>query len=202
MTSAMAPYRSEQPVGRDGFAQLLRAEFTKFRTVRAWVITLGVAAALMVGFGVGDLAAHRRLRRRAQIPAELQHAKRPSPSGRPRWGARRRHLLLRAPAADRQRQCHCQGHLAHRDDRLGQRHRELGPDGRPAHASRSGAVGQSRADHRQEHQPGIRLRGGHGHPRATACACSTNYTDDVAGSPRDASARHHPGGCALPASET
>ena len=49
MTSAMAPYRSKQPVGRDGFAQLLRAEFTKFRTVRAWVITLGVAAALMVG---------------------------------------------------------------------------------------------------------------------------------------------------------
>jgi len=45
-----APYRSEQPVGRDGFAQLVRAEFTKFRTVRAWVLTLGVAALLMVGF--------------------------------------------------------------------------------------------------------------------------------------------------------
>ena len=40
MTTAIAPYRSELPVGRDGFAQLLRAEFTKFRTVRAWVIAL------------------------------------------------------------------------------------------------------------------------------------------------------------------
>ena len=48
MTSAVAPYRSEQPRGRDGFAQLVRAEFTKFRTVRAWVITLGVAGALIV----------------------------------------------------------------------------------------------------------------------------------------------------------
>jgi ABC-type transport system involved in multi-copper enzyme maturation permease subunit len=50
MTSAVAPYRSELPVDRDGFAQLLRAEFTKFRTVRAWAITLGVAAVLMVVF--------------------------------------------------------------------------------------------------------------------------------------------------------
>ena len=50
MTSATAPYRSEQPVGRDGFIQLLRAELTKFRTVRAWVITLGLAGALIVVF--------------------------------------------------------------------------------------------------------------------------------------------------------
>jgi ABC-type transport system involved in multi-copper enzyme maturation permease subunit len=49
-TTAVAPYRSELPVGIDGFAQLLRAEFTKFRTVRAWTVTLGVAAALMVVF--------------------------------------------------------------------------------------------------------------------------------------------------------
>ena len=48
MTTTVAPYRSEQSIGRDGFAQLLRAEFTKFRTVRAWVITLGVAGALIV----------------------------------------------------------------------------------------------------------------------------------------------------------
>lgn len=46
----VTPYRQE-PVGRDGFAQLLRAEFTKFRTVRAWVVTLAVAAVLIVAFG-------------------------------------------------------------------------------------------------------------------------------------------------------
>ena len=33
--TTLAPYRSELHTGRDGFAQLLRAEWTKFRTVRA-----------------------------------------------------------------------------------------------------------------------------------------------------------------------
>ena len=42
------PYRSPLPAGRDGFAQLLRAELTKFRTVRAWVIALCAAAVLFV----------------------------------------------------------------------------------------------------------------------------------------------------------
>src|SRR5207247_5479795 len=36
--SVMTPYHSELHVSRDGFAQLLRAEWTKFRTVRGWVI--------------------------------------------------------------------------------------------------------------------------------------------------------------------
>jgi ABC-type transport system involved in multi-copper enzyme maturation permease subunit len=44
----VVPYRSERPVGRDGFAQLLRAEFTKFRTVRAWMIALCAAVAVFV----------------------------------------------------------------------------------------------------------------------------------------------------------
>ena len=35
-----------QPAGRDGFGQLLRAEWTKLRTVRGWVIALILAAAL------------------------------------------------------------------------------------------------------------------------------------------------------------
>ena len=41
------PYRSGQRAGRDGFAQVLHAEWTKFRTVRGWVAGL-VAAPLMV----------------------------------------------------------------------------------------------------------------------------------------------------------
>src|SRR5262252_943156 len=40
-------HRSEA-VGHDGFAQLLRAEWTKFRTVRGWVIALGAAALVVV----------------------------------------------------------------------------------------------------------------------------------------------------------
>jgi ABC-type transport system involved in multi-copper enzyme maturation permease subunit len=50
--SVMTPYRSEQRAARDGFAQLLRAEWTKFRTVRGWVIGLLAGALLTVGIGV------------------------------------------------------------------------------------------------------------------------------------------------------
>ena len=43
-----APYRSEAAAGRDGFPQLLHAEWTKFRTVRGWVIAAFAAAVVMV----------------------------------------------------------------------------------------------------------------------------------------------------------
>src|ERR1700722_16500669 len=47
MTSTtLTPYRSGRAPGRDGFAQLLRAEWTKFRTVRGWLIALIGAAVL------------------------------------------------------------------------------------------------------------------------------------------------------------
>lgn len=47
MTTGIITHRSEA-VGHDGFAQLLRAEWTKFRTVRGWVIALGAAALVIV----------------------------------------------------------------------------------------------------------------------------------------------------------
>jgi ABC-type transport system involved in multi-copper enzyme maturation permease subunit len=37
---AIAPYRSPRPAGRDGFSQLVRAEWVKLRTVRGWVVGL------------------------------------------------------------------------------------------------------------------------------------------------------------------
>ena len=45
-----ASYRSSLPVGHDRFAQLLHAEWTKFRTVRGWVMTALTAALLIVLF--------------------------------------------------------------------------------------------------------------------------------------------------------
>jgi ABC-type transport system involved in multi-copper enzyme maturation permease subunit len=48
----LSPYRSPVPTGRDGFAQLLRAEWTKLRTVRGWWVGLGVAASLVVLVGL------------------------------------------------------------------------------------------------------------------------------------------------------
>ncbi len=55
MSATMTPYRSELPVARDRFAQMVLAEFTKLRTVRGWIAGLIVGALLI--FGVGFLSA-------------------------------------------------------------------------------------------------------------------------------------------------
>lgn len=47
-----APYRSGQRPGPDGFAQMLHAEWTKFRTVRGWAIGMIVAAVVAAGIGL------------------------------------------------------------------------------------------------------------------------------------------------------
>ena len=44
----ISPYRPPTPDHHDGFARLLHAEWTKFRTVRGWVIAM-VAAVLLPG---------------------------------------------------------------------------------------------------------------------------------------------------------
>jgi ABC-type transport system involved in multi-copper enzyme maturation permease subunit len=49
----IAPYRPAVEPGRAGFAQLLRAEWVKFRTVRGWVIAMVVAVLAIVILGVG-----------------------------------------------------------------------------------------------------------------------------------------------------
>jgi hypothetical protein len=48
VTPTVTPYRSAQRVGRDGFLQLLHAEWTKFRTVRGCLIGVVVAALMVV----------------------------------------------------------------------------------------------------------------------------------------------------------
>ncbi len=54
-TGTITPYRSGQRPGRDDFPHLLRAEWTKFRTVRGWVIAM-VAAAVLTAVAVVALA--------------------------------------------------------------------------------------------------------------------------------------------------
>jgi hypothetical protein len=54
-TGTITPYRSGQRPGRDDFPHLLRAEWTKFRTVRGWVLAM-VAAALLTALAVVALA--------------------------------------------------------------------------------------------------------------------------------------------------
>ena len=53
MTATMTPERSAHRAdGRDSFGRLLRAEWTKFRTVRGWVIAMVIAAALTAAVGL------------------------------------------------------------------------------------------------------------------------------------------------------
>ncbi len=52
MTATITPYRPPQQAGRDGFAQLLHAEWTKFRTLRGWVIAIVIAVVLIDVVGI------------------------------------------------------------------------------------------------------------------------------------------------------
>jgi len=54
-TGMVTPYRSGQRPGRDDFPHLLRSEWTKFRSVRGWLIAM-VAAALLSAVAVVALA--------------------------------------------------------------------------------------------------------------------------------------------------
>jgi len=52
MTATITPAHSGSRAGRDGSGRVLRAEWTKFRTVRGWVIAMVVAAAVTAGVGL------------------------------------------------------------------------------------------------------------------------------------------------------
>ena len=158
--TTLAPYRSELHTGRDGFAQLLRAEWTKFRTVRGWVIGMIVAAAAHRG----PRRAHRR-EQRVRHPDERQQPQ-PGLSGaadRAGRGVGDRQLLLRPPAAGGERQHHRPGDVADRSvlhPRRDRRRRRLADGG---HDSRRAAVVQGRDHHQGEHPPGSGVRGDDGH---------------------------------------
>jgi hypothetical protein len=51
-TTTAGTYRSDLRAGRDGFPQLLYAEWTKFLTVRGWVIGMIVAALVTLGIAL------------------------------------------------------------------------------------------------------------------------------------------------------
>jgi ABC-type transport system involved in multi-copper enzyme maturation permease subunit len=48
----LTPLLASEPADRDSFAHLLRAEWTKFRTVRGWVVATGVATLVIVLLGL------------------------------------------------------------------------------------------------------------------------------------------------------
>jgi ABC-type transport system involved in multi-copper enzyme maturation permease subunit len=57
MTATMTPYRSQARPGRDGFRQLLAAEWTKFSTVRGWWVGMLCATLAVVLVGLLGTAA-------------------------------------------------------------------------------------------------------------------------------------------------
>src|SRR5260370_42565800 len=85
----VTPYQPGQHAGRDGFAQVLWAEWTKFRTVRGWVIGTVVAVLVTAGFGLFAAGANSRSCQRTsggtgRTPASLMPATRPEGRGRQR----------------------------------------------------------------------------------------------------------------------
>ena len=50
--TTLTPYRPPAPAGRDGFGQVLHAEWTKFHTVRGWIVGMIVAIIVTAGLGV------------------------------------------------------------------------------------------------------------------------------------------------------
>jgi ABC-type transport system involved in multi-copper enzyme maturation permease subunit len=50
--STSTAYRPAEPTGRDGFAHVLHAEWTKYRTVRGWLIGMAVGALLVILLGL------------------------------------------------------------------------------------------------------------------------------------------------------
>src|ERR1700730_18022731 len=54
MTATIAPERSRTRADHGGFGRLLHAEWTKFRTVRGWMIAMVIAALVTVGIALLD----------------------------------------------------------------------------------------------------------------------------------------------------
>ena len=80
--TTLAPYRPPAGTGSDGFGSLLRAEWTKFRTVRGWVIGLLVGLLLIVGLGVLTGAnSVCSFQRRAAAPPRAAPRRRPGRAG-------------------------------------------------------------------------------------------------------------------------
>ncbi|TMR23423.1 DUF1349 domain-containing protein [Nonomuraea turkmeniaca] len=50
--SQFTPHRTRQQAGRDGFPQLLRAEWTRFRTGLGWVLTMAASVLVTVALGL------------------------------------------------------------------------------------------------------------------------------------------------------
>ena len=141
---------ADVPAGRDRFDRLLRAEWTKFTTVRGWVVGLVAAAVVTVLLalptGAGE---HSSCGDGPQCAAPV------GPDG---GEVSDSFYFVRQPLTG-------DGSITVRVTSLTGARAAAGGHAVGADGRRRGAVGEGRADHQAEHRPGIRLRGGDGHRR-------------------------------------
>ena len=146
----VAPYRSGTPAGRDRFAHLLRAEWTKFRTVRGWVIAVIVAMLVTILLGVYGGA-------RSQdgcVDGPCHPFIATGPGGEAVTDAF--YFVHRPLTAD--------GSITVRVTSLtGVIETALTPQGPAQHRAGPAAVVEGRAHHHRGSRPGIGVRGRHGH---------------------------------------
>ena len=106
--STIAPYRPPGSPRKDRFTQLMHAEWTKFRTVRGWLIGMIIAVVLI------DLVGLLVVRPSTQCFSGSGAACRAAGPARARRRGGQRQLLLRASAAGGRRDYHRPGDVADR----------------------------------------------------------------------------------------
>ena len=165
MSASTAPHGSSLHTGRDGFAQLLRAEWDKFRTVPAWVVGAAVATLVIVllslfaasGSHVGMVVNGKSVVGGPSIPV--------GPGG---VGVADSFYFVHRPLAG-DGQHHGARHLAHGRD-SGERERPCGREPPRHRAPRTPALGQGRAHRQTEHRARFCVRRRDGHRRARRAA--------------------------------
>ena len=78
--TTITPYRSDLRPGGDGFARLLHAEWTKFRTVRGWIIGMIIAALLAAGIGLLTAGGTQSSCQQAGVGGQVRHGAGCAPS--------------------------------------------------------------------------------------------------------------------------
>ncbi len=188
MTATSTAFRSSLPAGRDGFAQVLRAEWTKFWTVRGWIIGLIVAVLVTTLISILSAAGQHSGSCVGPDPAHMKctvgHPYVPTgPGGE---AVADTFFFVNQPH-DRERQHHRAARLAHRGDLDARDERRAARQPAGQHPARGDPVGQGRAHHQAEPAAGsayaaVMATGAHG------VRMQYNYTHDSAGLPGHVSA--------------
>ena len=164
MSAADAPYRSPRPAGRDGFLQLLHAEWTKFRTVRGWVVgtVVGALVIILMAWLTSSLS-HSEVCVATNGGPPTCHTAHPStptgPNGEP---VTDQYYLVHQPLL---RNGSITVRVTSLTGRIPRPRQRCTVGGNPQAGTGQGraAVVEGRRDRQRRHRPGRGVRRGHGH---------------------------------------